>query len=254
MTNGMIEEVLLQEDGTDIYPWRIFQKNVQKIIKRWSTLSTNMEVNSLASLQTLLGPAVEPIFKTSLCAAIQENALYYLTTYVEKQHLSQEDFLRLAPMTLISTYSTPVPLPQECATASGEKTCPTEINLKAVTPGENPWESSDESTGSIQSYISFYKNGETKKYGLKEKPMDSKIILTVYDLNNCGRDYDLFWKGTTMKLDMQFSNDPDCSKMYRMVEALKKQAHLELAERGAKLLMEEEKKESGKSFKRKWRN
>lgn len=179
VVTGAVEMIKEQEPGLIISPYVSWQCHILKIIKTWSNCYEKWKVDSLEKLLTLTGPILASTLKTLLSSETVENAMQYMTIYVNKESLSKEICLDSQLMMTISTCSTIVPSLAGPANATGDTTYQPGSLLEAM-EASNDSSTWMDSTGSMPSYITFLRSGEKKTYGLDVPIKDLKAVVRYY--------------------------------------------------------------------------
>lgn len=151
--------------------------SILKLLKLWSTCFEIWNVDSFETLLSKTGTLLAGTFNKSLSSQMIENVTFSFAICVNKEKNSRGTFLDTALRATISTLYIPVPLAATSASADGGKTYHAENSSQAIEDGDSS-DSSTDTTGLMQSFISFTKKGETSKRGLKETVQNLKIIVS----------------------------------------------------------------------------
>jgi hypothetical protein len=196
----MKEEAL----ATDIFHLQNLKTLIQKVTRLWSNCYQKWEITSLESFYQKTGPSLASTFKTLLPSMMIENVIFSIVIYLNKESLSKEICTDSALMTIMSTSSIPALLAVPSVSAVGEKRSHAEQSNQDIDSDQTS-ESGDETTLSMQSFISFTKNGVEKKRGLTEEVKDLRISLKVYDGEMWKRLSGEYYDHPIHKLDLTFN-------------------------------------------------
>nr|WEY02530.1 MAG: NS2 [Canine parvovirus] len=179
--NRAVKEMIETEpSNTDMFHYENLKILIQKVTRLWSNCYQRWGITSLEDLLKKTGPSQASMFKTSLHLEVIENVISYINICLSKDPLSEETCSDSALMTIMSTCSIPALLVVPNASVVGEKRSRVEPSDQG-TDSEATSESGDETTLSMQSFISFIKKGEERKRGLTEEVKDLRISLKVYN-------------------------------------------------------------------------
>lgn len=248
-TSSMVEIIRTEEPGLVTSPYDVLKSLIHRITKLWSMNYDKWEVDSLEKLLTKTSAMLGGTYKTLLNSETAQNAILYMSISLSREPLFKEACLDMSLRTIMSTSSTIVPSAAPCASVIGVGTSHA-ASFDLATEENDPWANSGPETGTMPSFITFFKNQERKKFGFVGPPKDFKISLKLYDLTKCSGDLERYWTGTHSVVDMTVALN---SKIMQMVKDLQLEMRKDLQANGAEEMPQETgKTKTGNGFKRKY--